>query len=98
VDSADQSPSLVQLWPEHFDISTDWAGTTFGASPGDPTHAEPYLYVSVSDDRIDRKDTFWNDAFGASLPYADLVGSRDPRGVAFAFFRAASARLVADPR
>jgi hypothetical protein len=97
-------PSLVQLWPEHFDVSVDCgddhrrARATYGASPGDAQHDQPYLYLSVTDDAIDRRDAFWNDVFGASLPYDDLVGGTDHRKAAFAFFEAGAARLLRHPR
>ena len=44
-------PRSSELWPEHFDIAMelgdDAAGkrANFGASPGDESHDEPYLYV-----------------------------------------------------
>jgi hypothetical protein len=84
----------TQLWPEHFDLSVDLgdepAGTrgTFGASPGDLAHAEPYLYVTHWRESAPA-DPYWNDtAFaGASLPYSALVGRSDHRSVALVFFR-----------
>jgi hypothetical protein len=86
------SPSLVQLWPEHFDLAADVGPEehggrgTFGASPGDDVHADPYLYVthwaSVP------PDPYWNEtAFaGATLGYRDLVGGTDPFAHALEFF------------
>lgn len=80
----------VQLWPEHFDLATDLgddaAGcrANYGGSPGDDTHAEPYLYVGPW---TPRRDDFWNEAFGASLSYADLLEADDQRGVALDFLR-----------
>jgi hypothetical protein len=89
----DDMPSLVQLWPEHFDLAADLGAEsrggrgTFGASPGDETHAEPYLYVTHWAEVPD--DPFWSDvAFGgASLAYAELVAGADPEAVALEFFR-----------
>jgi hypothetical protein len=86
--------SRTQLWPEHFDASVDVGdeatGTrgTFGASPGDSAHAEPYLYVTHWNEPVPR-DPFWNDpAFaGASLPYAALSTVDDQRTTALEFFR-----------
>jgi hypothetical protein len=101
------APSLVQLWPEHFDVSVDCGGgggdgsgtrATYGASPGDEQHPEPYLYVSVANDAIDRSDAFWNEPFGASLPYGALAGAADGRDVALTFLRAGAARLQGDRR
>ena len=84
----------AQLWPEHFDLSVDVgdeaAGTrgTFGASPGDAQHPEPYLYVTHWKPEVPA-DAFWNDtAFaGASLSYAELLAARDQRERALAFVR-----------
>ena len=44
------APTLVQLWPEHFDAALDLAAApgqrvNLGGSPGDTYHADPYLYV-----------------------------------------------------
>lgn len=83
------------IWPEHFDIATE-AGdepaggkASFGLSPGDAAHDEPYLYVSAWGE-IDRAEPFWNDdAFnGASLSYADVRLADDPVGAAVDFFMA----------
>jgi hypothetical protein len=42
-------PSAIQLWPEHFDIAVELgspdARATYGLSPGDDEHPEPYAYV-----------------------------------------------------
>ncbi|WP_329238923.1 hypothetical protein OG417_36700 [Actinoallomurus sp. NBC_01490] len=92
------APGRVQLWPEHFDaaveLGDDAAGrrATFGASPGDDAHPEPYLYVAPWHRRAGR---FWNDtAFGgASLTYATLLSADDQRETALAFFRQALAEL-----
>jgi hypothetical protein len=80
------------LWPEHFDAALDLgdeaAGTrgTFGASPGDAAHPEPYLYVTHWADN--GGDEYWNDtAFpGASLTYRALTEAVDPRGAAHDFY------------
>ncbi|HLV89962.1 MAG: hypothetical protein J5I28_11740 [Acidimicrobiales bacterium] len=81
------------IWPEHFDIATE-AGdemtggkASFGASPGDHAHDEPYFYVSAWGE-IDRAETFWNDeAFnGASLAYRDVMVVDDPVGRVVDFF------------
>ncbi|MFI5053563.1 MAG: hypothetical protein ACHQDE_04310 [Acidimicrobiia bacterium] len=90
------SRSRVQLWPEHFDLSVDLgdegAGTkgTFGASPGDERHPEPYLYVTHSVETV-AADAFWNaTAFaGAILPLTALtalVAAVDQRAAALDFF------------
>jgi len=81
------APSTVQLWPEHFDLATDLGGprANYGVSPGDAGHPEPYLYVGPWDAKA--ADPFWNEPFGASLPYADLLAAADPEQAALAFFR-----------
>jgi hypothetical protein len=89
----DGDATRVQLWPEHFDLSIDLGDEhvggrgTFGASPGDDEHAEPYLYVTHWAPIA--ADPFWNDAVfgGASLRYRDVVAAPDQRGAALAFFR-----------
>jgi hypothetical protein len=74
------SPSRVQLWPEHFDQAVDMGPeggrANFGGSPGDTGHPEPYLYVGPWGARSG--DDFWNEPFGASLSYADLLAGADP--------------------
>ncbi|HUO47038.1 MAG TPA: hypothetical protein VM470_09440 [Acidimicrobiia bacterium] len=94
-------PSLVQIWPEHFDIAIELgdpeAGNraSYGFSPGDHHHPEPYLYVSAWG-AIDRTNPVWNDPHfnGASLPYSDLLASDDQRSTAFEFFHTARALLA----
>lgn len=90
----------VQLWPEHFDLSVELGDAdaggrgTFGASPGDDSHLEPYLYVTHWAPVA--PDPFWNDATfgGASLSYADLAGAADQREAALAFLRRGRRRLA----
>jgi hypothetical protein len=92
-----EDPSSVHLWPEHFDVAieagTEAAGTraTYGVSPGDADHDEPYAYVSPwTAPEETGPATFWNAAgfTGAERPVADDVDEL------VAFFRAA-ARLLA---
>lgn len=78
--------SEAQLWPEHFDAAIEMGAhdkgqrASFGASPGDADHPQPYLYVAAWSD-IDRAHTFWNDTSfnGASLGYADLRAADEPQ-------------------
>jgi hypothetical protein len=76
---SDDNPGRVQLWPEHFDLAVDVGPSgqraNYGGSPGDAAHPEPYLYVGPFDAR---SGEFWNEAFGASLPYADILAGADP--------------------
>lgn len=84
-------PSLIQLWPEHFDIAVELgseaAGTraTYGFSPGDEQHSEPYAYVSAW--ASPPPGPLWNAAAfpGAELPYAELLAADDQRAAALAF-------------
>ena len=85
----DESPSTVQLWPEHFDLGTDLGPddarrANYGASPGDADHPLPYLYVgpwTASD------DPFWDAGAYARLPYEALSEADDPLALAAHFFR-----------
>jgi len=36
----------IHLWPEHFDVAIELDEVTYGVSPGDEHHAEPYAYVA----------------------------------------------------
>jgi hypothetical protein len=95
----EETPSRVQLWPEHFDIAlemgpeADGKRAGYGASPGDEVHNEPYLYVvpwvMVED------EVWWNDTHfkGARLDYHDLLEPDDQRGFALEFFRKRRDRL-----
>lgn len=90
-EQSDEDPSLVQLWPEHFDCAFDLGdesrGTkaTLGASPGDEHHAEPYLYVLPW--RKDVEGDAWNATgfTGAELGYSDIIASPDQRAAAIGF-------------
>jgi len=88
------APSEIHLWPEHFDLAIEHGAEgergTYGVSPGDAEHDEPYAYVAPwTAPEETGPSTFWNAAgfTGAERP-AD-----DPDEIA-AFFRAA-ARLLA---
>jgi hypothetical protein len=99
---AGQSPSAVQLWPEHFDLACDLgdrdAGTraTYGASPGDSLLAEPYLYVGPWDESR-RTGAFAMYPFGAALTYEELHTALDPRAAGRDFFRDGASLLVGAP-
>ena len=89
----DDDVSEVQLWPEHFDPATEIGSelegrrASYGASPGDKGHLEPYLYVSAWSE-IDEAHPYWNDRHfnGASLPYPELLVAEDQKRVALDFF------------
>ena len=86
------APARVQLWPEHFDLAVDLgppgARSNYGGSPGDDTHDEPYLYVGPHD--AVSPGEFWNEPFGASLSYRDILDGVDP----LAFLREGKALLT----
>ena len=85
---ASEAASPVRIWPEHFDaamdLGDDAAGrrATYGGSPGDREHAEPYLYVSPWAGRV---DSFFDEpAFkGASRSLTRLRGLPPAAGSEF---------------
>jgi len=92
--------SPMTLWPEHFDVAIELGDEargergTFGASPGDDEHPEPYLYVTHWSEVQD--DDFWNDdAFaGASAGYAMIAAADEPATAANDFFARGRAALL----
>jgi len=90
--------TIVRIWPEHFDAAIDMgdgdAGrrATYGASPGDRHHAEPYLYASPWAGRI---DGFFDDPGfrGAARTYSQLAAAADPRAAAIEFLAEARDRV-----
>ena len=86
---AGDDPNEIQLWPEHFDAAFDAAAgsgrVTFGASPGDATSDEPYLYVLPPGPVT--HDATWNAVgfSGAVLPLSRLLGRPDQHGQALEF-------------
>lgn len=87
---SEAAPSVLQLWPEHFDAGVDVAATrerrvNLGASPGDASSAQPYLYVGPWDPGRPGDPAYWNAPFGAVLTYDDLRAVEDPAAEAVAF-------------
>ena len=87
----DAAPTLVQLWPEHFDAALDLAVTpnirvNLGGSPGDGFSSDPYLYVGPWTADRPGDAGFWNAPFGAVLGYKALAAEPDPVAAAAAFF------------
>jgi hypothetical protein len=84
------APSVIQLWPEHFDISVDVATghgrANLGASPGDGFSADPYLYVSPWEGARPGDPTFWNAPFGAVVLQEDGAATAEQVEGAVAFF------------
>jgi hypothetical protein len=92
-DEPDGDPSIVRIWPEHFDIAlelgSESAGSrgNFGASPGDDDHPEPYLYVAPWSAEVTGE--LWNaKGFkGAELGYSELLAAEGQRRAALEFMR-----------
>lgn len=98
--TVEDDATIVRIWPEHFDAAIDMgdgaAGrrATYGGSPGDRHHAEPYLYASPWAGRI---DGFFDDPEfkGASLLRSQLEAKADPMETAVEFLREARRRVEA---
>jgi hypothetical protein len=94
--SDDASP--VRIWPEHFDVAVDMGNqaagrrATYGGSPGDGHHGEPYLYVSPWAGRV---APFFDDRGfrGASRTLTQLRAM--PEGAGREFFEAARRTVIA---
>jgi hypothetical protein len=92
-DEADGDPSIVQLWPEHFDIAIELGSepagrrADFGVSPGDGDHPEPYLYVAPWIAEVSGE--LWNATGfrGAEMAYEELIAADDHRRAALDFMR-----------
>jgi hypothetical protein len=86
-------PSLVNLWPEHFDVAVELGGevaghrAAYGVSPGDADHDEPYLYVAPWTARPVGERWQASGFPGAELPWAALIKATDQRETALEFFR-----------
>ena len=96
-DPASVDPARPQLWPGHFDpaieVGDEDHRASYGASPGDGSADEPYLYLSVwwpdrvgLDGDIDRE--VWNapSFTGAILRAFEFPADRDPVEVAARFW------------
>jgi len=90
--AADAAPSVLQLWPEHFDAGCDIGvgperRANLGASPGDAGIDVPYLYVGPWDDARPGDATYWNAPFGAVLEYGELRAADDAVATGVEFLR-----------
>jgi hypothetical protein len=75
IEIADDQPSGVTLWPEHFDVGIRAGEVNYGVSPGDSQVPEPYLYVGPTGlDLPATDDAFWNQPFGAAVTW-ESIGS-----------------------
>lgn len=81
------------LWPEHFDVAIEMgdeaagARATYGFSPGDEDHPEPYVYVAPWTPQP--PGGLWNATGfgGAELGYAELLAAEDAGKAALDFIR-----------
>ncbi len=81
------------LWPEHFDVAIEMgdeaagARATYGFSPGDESHPEPYVYVAPW--TPPSPGGLWNATGfgGAELGYAELLAAEDAGKAALDFIR-----------
>ena len=85
---AADAPSIVQLWPEHFDLAISIGECNLGGSPGDDSITQPYLYVGPWSPPAPDGD-FWTEPFGAART-RDQIPDLD---AAVAFFREGLDRL-----
>ncbi|HEY7952598.1 MAG TPA: hypothetical protein VID70_06380 [Solirubrobacteraceae bacterium] len=90
----DLERSHMQLWPEHFDMAVELGSeqqrrrATYGASPGDAQHEEPYLYVSPWEGVPDDAELWNGQGFrGAQLSLGELLAAESQREVALEFLR-----------
>jgi hypothetical protein len=99
--SAEDEPTPVRLWPEHFDLAIELgneargARANYGFSPGDEQHPEPYLYVGPWSAAT--VGELWNahGFSGAELSYSELVAAADQEAAASEFFERRRAELMA---
>jgi hypothetical protein len=91
-DPAPETPTVPQVWPEHFDLGCDvgrgGARINLGASPGDGYVPSPYLYLGPRSGERPGDDRFWNAPFGAVLELSriDHLTPPERRSHAIAFF------------
>jgi hypothetical protein len=89
--SPEEPASPAILWPEHFDIAIELgeetAGrrATYGFSPGDENHAEPYAYVAPWVAPAPGEPWNARGFTGAELGYAELLAAADPAATAADF-------------
>jgi hypothetical protein len=96
----DADPSRVQLWPGRLDLAVELgredrrARGTYGLSPGDDAHPEPYVYVAPWVEP--QPGELWQASgfSGAELPYAELLGAEDQRAAALEFLHTRMSALT----
>jgi hypothetical protein len=89
-DHSDESPSIAQLWPEHFDLAITLGEANYGGSPPDDDQPAPYLYVGPWKPRT---GAFWTEPFGASRLRSDRTTVDD----AISFFEDGRHHITTDP-
>jgi hypothetical protein len=94
--------TAATLWPEHFDLACELgdaaAGTraNYGASPGDDTISQPYLYVGPRDPKR-RSGMLAAYPWGAAVTYDELRAGGDAKGAGMDFFLEGAALLLGQP-
>jgi hypothetical protein len=95
-EAAGDDVSPIHLWPEHFDIAIELGAeaagrrATYGVSPGDDEHPEPYAYVAPwTAPAKTGPDTFWN-----AVGFTGAQRPADDPDELLAFFRAARGLLA----
>jgi hypothetical protein len=93
---ADATASPAHLWPEHFDLAIDMGEerATYGFSPGDDLHPEPYAYVGPWTAEVGGELWQATGFRGAELAYADLLAAEDPHTAALNFFHSRKEALA----
>src|SRR5262249_42720851 len=77
-------PNRRTIWPEHFDLAAEMGDkpastrANYGASPGDTSISEPYLYVGPWDEAR-RTGRLGEHPWGASITYSELAAASDAR-------------------
>lgn len=103
-DGGSVDASEPQLWPGHFDAAIEVGDedhrASYGASPGDHSVDEPYLYLAAwYPDRleIDFAEPYWNGAgfAGRMLRLSEFDPVQDPTDIATEFWLDARDRLNA---
>jgi hypothetical protein len=94
--------TMPTLWPEHFDLAMAMgnaeAGSraNYGASPGDSTIAQPYLYVGPWE-ASRRTGLLAGHAFGAAVTYDELLAAGNPHAAGADFLAAGASLLLGAP-
>jgi hypothetical protein len=95
----DQPSTELQIWPEHFDLACELGqdGTegraNYGASPGDDSIGEPYLYVGPHEPAR-RTGVFTRCPFGAAITYSELRQAAEAGAAGRQFYESAVEALV----